>query len=118
MDGPKATKARARKLRRRMTLPEVLLWQCLRRRQVEDFRFRRQHPMGAFVLDFYCDRAKLAIEVDGYLHGVEGAPERDEVRDTWFAARGIQTLRIPAATILGDTESAVDAILAVMNQSK
>jgi len=116
MDDPKATKARARTLRRRMTLPEVLLWQCLRRRQVEDFQFRRQHPMGPFVLDFYCHRAKLAIEIDGYFHGVEGAPERDEARDAWFAARGVQTLRIPAATILGDTESAVDAILAVIRQ--
>jgi len=101
-----------------MTLPEVLLWQCLRRRQIEDFRFRRQHPMGDFVLDFYCDRAKPAIEVDGYFHGVEGAPERDEARDAWFAARGIQTLRIPAGTILRDTESAIDAVLAVIAEFK
>jgi very-short-patch-repair endonuclease len=59
---------RARALRRKMSLPEVVLWQALRRGQVAGLRFRRQHPIGPYILDFYCLSARLAIEVDGFAH--------------------------------------------------
>jgi len=54
-----------------MTLPEVVLWQHLRGRHFSGPRFRRQHPAGPYVLDFYCPAAKLAVEIDGYVHGLE-----------------------------------------------
>jgi very-short-patch-repair endonuclease len=67
---PKArdtTTRNARNLRRKMTLPEVILWQWLRQRP-DGLKFRRQHPTGPYVLDFFCSDARLAIEVDGEAH--------------------------------------------------
>ncbi|MDO8294821.1 MAG: DUF559 domain-containing protein [Caulobacter sp.] len=110
MDARKDTRARAKSLRKRMSLPEVLLWRELRRDQFEGLRFRRQHPMGPYVLDFYCDLVRLAIEVDGAMHHVEGAPERDARRDQWLAMAGIDTLRIPARLVLKDMTSTLDTI--------
>jgi very-short-patch-repair endonuclease len=71
---------RARELRRKMSLPEVILWQQLRRRP-GGFKFRRQHPAGPYALDFYCEEARLCIEVDGSAHDFGDAPIADEKRD-------------------------------------
>jgi very-short-patch-repair endonuclease len=98
---------RARKLRRDMSLPEVLLWRELRKRSC-GLKFRRQHPSGVYVLDFFCNDARLAIEIDGNAHDLGERPERDEVRDQWFATAGIATLRIPASDVQRD----MDAVLA------
>lgn len=65
MDAPRETITRARDLRRKLTLPEVILWTALRGRHLDGRRFRRQHPFGAYILDFYCDEARLAVEIDG-----------------------------------------------------
>ena len=78
-----------------MSLPEVLLWQVLRRRP-EGLKFRHEHPTGEFSLDFYCGDARLAIEVDGEIHARGERPERDARRDAWLASKGIATLRVPA----------------------
>ena len=104
-----ATK-RARALRRVMTLPEVLLWRALRQRP-SGLKFRRQHPAGPFVLDFYCEAAALAIEVDGMAHDMGDNPERDARRDAWLAERGITSLRIPAADMLRDLEAVVRQVV-------
>ncbi|HLY77880.1 MAG TPA: DUF559 domain-containing protein [Caulobacteraceae bacterium] len=112
MDGPQRTKDAARKLRREMSLPEVILRQGLRGGRLEGLSFRRQHPMGAYVLDFYCDAAKLAVEVDGAHHTLGDNPTRDAERDAWFAARGIETLRIPAPYVLADLSGPLANILA------
>src|SRR5258708_6172118 len=104
MDGPSQTKSFARKLRRDLSLPEVLLWKELRGRRLEGFYFRRQHPMGRYVLDFYCDAAKLAIEIDGQQHTLGDHPQRDDERDDWFLARGILTLRFPAIDMLTESD--------------
>ena len=93
-----------------MTLPEGLLWRELRKRP-DGLKFRRQHPSGVYVLDFYCSDARLAIEVDGIAHSMGDNPARDEARDAWFARAGIRTLRIPASAILGDLETAIAWIL-------
>jgi very-short-patch-repair endonuclease len=116
MDGPKPTKDFARKLRREMSLPEVILWRNLRGDKLEGLRFRRQHPMGAYVLDFYCDAAKLAVEIDGAHHSLGDNPARDAERDAWLAARGIETLRIPAAYVLADPSGPLASILAVARE--
>jgi very-short-patch-repair endonuclease len=92
---------RAKRLRRRMTLPEILLWQVLRRKQLSK-HFRRQYPVGPCVLDFYCSRAKLCIEVDGAAHNIVSVARRDERRDAWLATQGIRVLRFPATDILED----------------
>ena len=92
-----------------MTLPEVLLWNELRRSDAS-LKFRRQHPIGPYVVDFYCASARLAVEVDGAAHDMGENPVRDEQRDAWLAARGICVLRIPAQEVLRDVETAVQAI--------
>ena len=94
----------ARKLRRNMTLPEVLLWRWLRQRP-EGLKFRRQYPTGTYVLDFFCSDARLAIEVDGEAHSRGDRPDRDQARDQWLRSAGIETLRIAAADILDDTDA-------------
>jgi very-short-patch-repair endonuclease len=102
---------RARKLRRRMSLPEVLLWQQLRGRPC-DLKFRRQHPSGPYIVDFFCADARLAIEIDGESHAFADRGRRDVARDAWFASAGITTLRIPAKDVLSDLPAVVDAITA------
>jgi len=95
---PILTLKRARALRRRLTLPEVLLWTELRRMKLNRLRFRRQHPVGPYILDFYCVAARLAIEIDGASH--EFRADHDARRDTWLTKRNIRVIRIPATDIL------------------
>ena len=103
---PKAlpgTTTMARKLRRKMTLPEVILWRILRARP-NGMKFRRQHPSGPYVLDFFCSDARLAIEVDGEAHSRGDRHARDLKRDQCLRAAGIETLRIPAVELLRNPE--------------
>ena len=100
---------RAKMLRRKMSLPEVLLWQALRQRP-SGLKFRRQHPAGPYVADFYCHEARLVVEVDGESHERGDAPRWDAARDAWFAGRGVAILRIPAGEILNELNNVVTAI--------
>jgi very-short-patch-repair endonuclease len=104
------TVEKARELRRDLSPPEARLWQILRTRP-GGLKFRRQHPLGPYVLDFYCPSAKLSIEIDGDVHGMGDNPERDEKRDEWVRGRRIEILRIPAEHLFGDIEPAVRLIL-------
>jgi very-short-patch-repair endonuclease len=111
---PKATAEsvrKARQLRAQMSLPEVLLWQALRK-QSNGIKFRRQHPSGAFDMDFFCSDARLIIEVDGEAHSREDRPQRDRRRDRWFGKAGVETLRIPAQEVLHDLDAVVKHIMA------
>ncbi|MBO6717763.1 MAG: endonuclease domain-containing protein [Rhizobiaceae bacterium] len=105
---------RARKLRRDMSLPEVLLWEHLRAGRLDGYRFRRQHPVGPYVLDFYCASAQLAVEVDGAQHDLPQQLAHDRRRDTNLAQRGIRTLRIAAADILKD--NALEGVLVMISE--
>jgi very-short-patch-repair endonuclease len=105
------TQRNARRLRRTLSAPEVRLWVRLRIRGPDRPIFRRQHPLGPYVLDFYCPAAKLCIEVDGWGHNMGNQPDRDERRDTWLAALGIETLRIPAVDVLRDVEAVADVVV-------
>ena len=110
MEAPKATVQRARSLRRRMTPPEARLWVALRRKALEGWRFRRQHPLGPYVLDFYCDHVRLAVEVDGQMHWVGDNQARDRRRDAWLAERGVRTLRLAASLVRDDLDTALRTI--------
>ena len=109
LTGPEETKRRARELRGRMSLPERLLWGQLRRKQI-GLRFRKQHPAGPYVLDFYCHEAKLCIEVDGQTHDFTAV--QDEQRDRWLASEGVRTVRIPARDVLENLEGVIQYIVA------
>jgi very-short-patch-repair endonuclease len=102
MQAPILTVKRARALRRKMTLPEVLLWQKLRGGQLEGLKFRRQHPLGPYILDFFCSSAWLAIEVDSAAHDAKHRLRHDRRRDRWLNEQNIKVLRIAAADILRD----------------
>lgn len=102
--GPQETVKRARKLRSDMSLPETILWRELRNRP-GGFKFRRQHPAGSYVLDFYCASVRLAIEVDGFAHDNQSAAERDSRRSEWLRSQHIATTRLPAQLILKDVEA-------------
>ena len=83
-----------------MSLPEVILWQHLRGGKLCGLRFRRQHPVGPFVLDFYCAERRLAIEVDGRAHDNAERVEHDERRTMWLNNQGVQVIRLMASDIL------------------
>ena len=102
MRAPPETFKRAKQLRRTMTLPEVVLWQALRGGRLSELRFRRQHPVGPYILDFFCPSARLAIEVDGLAHDTVGQLRRDQVRQAWLAERDITVLRVAATDVLRD----------------
>ncbi len=102
MRAPILTFKRARTLRREMTLPEVVLWRLLRGGKLSRLRFRRQHPIGPYILDFYCPCARLAVELEGAAHDSLGQVRRDERRRAWLAERNISVLRIAATDVLKD----------------
>ena len=102
----------AKKLRSQLSLPEKLICVRIRRREPGRPVFRRQHPIRPYVLDFYCAAARLDVEVDGQGHGFGDRPERDERRDTFIRAQGIDVLRISASSVLRDPESVVAWMLA------
>jgi very-short-patch-repair endonuclease len=72
---------------------------------------RRQHALGPYVLDFHCPAVKLCIEVDGWGHNMGDQPQRDEARDAWLMAQGIETLRIAALDVLKDVSAVTDMIV-------
>jgi very-short-patch-repair endonuclease len=103
--------ARAKSMRRRLSLPEALFWRELRAHP-GGFKFRRQHGAGRYTLDFYCHEAAMCIEVDGIAHDMGDNPQRDAERDAWLNTQGIMVLRLPATLVLQDMSAASDAIVA------
>ncbi|MGB5484277.1 MAG: DUF559 domain-containing protein [Parasphingorhabdus sp.] len=100
---------KARQLRKTMSKPEVMLWQLLRKKPL-GIKFRRQHPIGPYIVDFYCASAKLAIEVDGMAQDMGDRPERDERRERDLSVRGVETIRISAREVLHDPVDIADRI--------
>ena len=101
---------RAAKMRRALTPPEARLWACLKGGRLEGIKFRRQHPVGPYILDFYCPAAKLAVEVDGGIHDIEGRALRDVRRTVWLWAQGIEVVRFTALSVRDN----LDGILALL----
>ncbi len=88
----------SRVLRSAETPPEGKLWARLRRKQLDELRFRRQHALGPFVADFYCHEARLVVEVDGLAHD----RVRDAKRDAWMTSRGLCVVRVRAVDVERD----------------
>src|SRR5689334_9930632 len=103
------TIARSRDLRKRSTIPERLLWGRLRDRRLTGLKFRRQSPLGGFVLDFYCEDHKLALELDGNSHNNRAAYDRS--RQAWIEEQGIRVLRFANDDVIKDMETVLKAIL-------
>ena len=83
----------SRRLRKVETWAEKLMWKWLQDRRFSGYKFRRQHPIGKYSLDFFCDEADLAIELDGSQHGFPEQQRRDAEREEFLKSNGIKTLR-------------------------
>jgi very-short-patch-repair endonuclease len=105
----------ARRLRREMSLPEVLLWQQLQQRP-GGYKFRKKHPAGRLTVDFDCHQSRLIIEVDGEAHNRGDRPERDAKRDLDFASKGIVVRRVAATDVLRNMEGVLLFIVAEAQQ--
>ena len=84
---------RARQLRKKETWAEKLVWGWLRDRRFNGYKFRRQHPIGIYYLDFFCEEAELNVELDGSQHGFPDQRKHDTEREKFLKSRGIKTLR-------------------------
>ena len=106
---------RARTFRRTFTDAEMRLWQLLRRRNLKDFKFRRQHPIGPYIADFICLERRLVIEVDGSQHQQQSG--YDSKRAMGLEAAGYQVLRFWDNDVLSQSESVMQAIYDALNAS-
>jgi very-short-patch-repair endonuclease len=107
-----ANRRLGRVMRVRLTPAELVLWRHLKGRQLMGLKFRRQVPMGPYIIDFFCPEAKLAIELDGGGHARHHTAVADAKRDTWLTEHGILTLRFTNENVLRDVALVCDAILA------
>jgi adenine-specific DNA-methyltransferase len=91
-----------------MTPAEAILWKYLRDRRFEKFKVRRQHPIGPYIVDFYCPAACLVVELDGETH--VGREVADETRQQWLEAQGVRVLRFWNHEIYDDLQTVLEAI--------
>jgi very-short-patch-repair endonuclease len=104
----------ARRLRKNQTEAEGLLWRHLRRRQLDGFKFRRQHPFGIYVCDFVCLEAGLVVELDGSQH-LDEAPH-DAVRDAFLRSHGFRVLRFWNGDVLSQRDSVIETIFEALHR--
>jgi type I restriction enzyme M protein len=109
---PKPIIENARAMRKLPTEAEKKLWEVLRRHKLDGLYFRRQRPVGIFILDFYCEERRLAIEVDGGVHADSQQRRYDKFRTEFLAERGIRILRFRNKDVLED----LDWVLAEINK--
>ena len=105
---------RARKLRRNLTETERFVWARLRDRRFEDFKFRRQVPLGNYIVDFVCFDCRLIVELDGGQHNEADAREYDAERTCWLEAEGFRVLRFWNHEALDDWEAVEEVIWQVL----
>src|SRR6266545_3730744 len=103
-------KPRRRKLRRRLTIAEARLWNHLKDRKLRSKKFRRQHSVGPYILDFYCPGERLAVELDGAAHDHEAAQNYDSKRSAFLEGLGIRTLRFENGEVRKNMEGVLRAI--------
>ncbi len=108
---------RARTLRKSMSEAEWKLWHELRKRQVGGHRFRRQHPIGPYVVDFVCLEHRFVVEVDGGQHSEPEQVEHDTRRTEWLAREGYRVFRVWNAEVFNNLDGVVATIWAELNGS-
>jgi very-short-patch-repair endonuclease len=99
-----------------MTDAECRLWAILRSTQAGGLRFRRQQPIGPYIVDFFCSAAKLVIELDGDQHGADRKVLYDEVRTQRLEAAGYRVLRFPNAEVFRSPQRVLDAVAHVIKE--
>ena len=103
-------KSRALAMRKRPTRAEVMLWQRLRGKRMQGLRFRRQQPIGRFIVDFYCRQAQLVVEVDGSSHHATEAAEYDKKRTQFLEELGLSVLRFSNEQVIYETGAVLNTI--------
>jgi len=111
-------KAKRRFLRHHMTNAETLLWAHLRNRQLLGYKFRRQHSVGAYVIDFYCPEKELALELDGESHNTKKAREHDMERKEHLERFGIHSLRFKNEEVFDDIKKVLSSIVERVEETR
>jgi very-short-patch-repair endonuclease len=109
-------KAMARRLRKKLTSAEALLWWRLRREEFDGWRFRRQHPIGPYIADFACIEVQLVIEVDGATHRTPEELAHDESRTRYLESNGWRVMRFPNDDVIRNRRGVQDMIVAALNE--
>ena len=107
------TKSKAIALRKNMTKAETTIWKRLRMNQIDGLHFRKQHPYGMYIIDFYCDKAMLAIEVDGEIH--KNRTIYDDERTKYLESTGLKVIRFTNEDILNRIEWVISEIRKAIN---
>jgi very-short-patch-repair endonuclease len=108
---------RAKSMRSEMTDAEAALWKQLRAHRLKGLSFRRQAPMGSFIVDFVCHEHRLIIELDGGQHANERQARNDRMRQTWLNAKGYRILRFWNSDVLRHRQSVLATITETIAQS-
>ncbi len=108
----------AKRLRRDLTDAERALWEVLRAHRFEGVGFRRQMPIGRYIVDFVAHRMRLVVEIDGGQHYAAEGSARDHERDNWLAGRGYRVLRFSNLDVLENIDGVADAIAAALPPSQ
>jgi len=103
----------ARELRKKQTPAESVMWELLRDRRLMNLKFRRQHQVGDYVVDFYCDEKKLALELDGPVHDGAERKQHDQKRDAYLQSVGLKVLRFPNEDVADNPQNVLEQIAAV-----
>ena len=110
LDYRKSLKNPSQRLRREMTDAEKLLWSKIRNDQINGYRFYRQKPVGNYITDFFCPKAKLVVEVDGGQHYEIRGEMKDKARDEYFKGLGLKVLRFPNTDVLKNIDGVIGEI--------
>jgi len=106
----KILQANRKKLRNNLTPAEVALWELIKNKKLDGRKFRRQHSIGNFILDFYCPEEKLAIELDGEDHYWDEGMKRDKIKTSYIKSHGIEILRFENKLVFKDQEFVLNKI--------
>ena len=109
---PPRNRGFAKAMRRTMAPAEMRLWQRLRKPGIEGCRFRRQVPLGAYIVDFFCPERRLIVELDGDHHGFDSMRRADSERQRWLESQGHTVLRFWNDEVFKNIEGVCDAIFA------
>jgi very-short-patch-repair endonuclease len=101
-----------RELRNNSTPEEAVLWTQIKSRKIKGYKWRRQHPIGSYILDFYCPEAKLCIELDGAAHYTYNGAREDNIRTSFLNSKGIKVIRFENRLIWDN----IDYVLEIIEQ--
>lgn len=109
---------RAKAMRRRMTPPEARFWNAVRAGRLRGLKWKRQHPVGPYILDFYCAAAALAVEIDGAGHDDPEQMAHDRRRTAWLSTKGLRVIRIAAMDVRDELDGVLDYVIGVVRERR